>query len=200
MKIVHRLFKLRNSMFSHDTERPSTITSVFLGAGRRRVYAFRRFLLRLRLGLHRTPNMLRSRHADTHPMTHPRHHSSATREARCRSALLPAACQRVAARVVGVRAACELRFACTRRHTWRLPFRGSVVIGVCTHRVYSPSGQLDRAGGLVQARRWRGGAPLSRWRCRLQCTKRTPLMSLLILFGVEHERESTERERPLTLS
>ena len=25
-------------------------------------------------------------------------------------------------------------------------------------------------------------------------------MSLLILFGVEHERESTERERPLTLS
>ena len=92
-----------------------------------------------------------SKHATVATQTHPRRHSSATRGARCRSARLPAACRRVAARVVGVRAACELRFACTRQ-TWRLGevlSVESVFIEYTLHRanLTGRAGWYRRAGG-----------------------------------------------------
>ena len=105
-----------------------------------------------------------SKHATVATQTHPRRHSSATRGARCRSALLPAACRRVAARVVGVRAACELRFACTRQ-TWRLGevlSVESVFIEYTLHRanLTGRAGWYRRAGGeAVRHGRSRSGCP-----------------------------------------
>jgi len=57
------------------------------------------------------------KHATVATQIHPRRQLCAGQGVAQGSALLPGACRRVAARVVGVRAACELRFACTRRHT-----------------------------------------------------------------------------------
>jgi len=126
-----------------------------------------------RFPLHRT-----LKHATVATQTHPRRQLCAG--ARCRSALLPAACKRVAARVVGVRAACELRFACTR-HTWRLGevlSVESVLIEYTLHR----ANLTGRAGWY--ARRRRGGAPRS-------FQERTPLCLdvVVILFGVESMRD-----------
>jgi hypothetical protein len=106
------------------------------------------------------------------------------RGARCLSALLPAACRRVAARVVWVRAACELRFACTR-HTWRLGEVLSVesVLIECTlHR----ANLTGRAGWY--ARRRRGGAPLSFQENAFDVV-------VDIVWSGEHERPLTLCER-----
>ena len=128
------------------------------------------------------------RHAPHHPPGHPRHHSSATRGARCRSALLPAACQRVAARVVGVR---RLRVSCdSRAHddtcgVYRLGevlSVESVLIEYTLHR----ANLTGRAGWYRRA----GGEAVRRGRSR-----RTPLC-------LDARRDivwSGEQERPLTL-
>ena len=119
------------------------------------------------------------KHATVATQIHPRRQLCAGQGVAQGSALLPGACRRVAAGVVGVRAACELRFACTRRHTWRLGevlSVESVLIAYTLHRA-----NLTGWAGWY-ARRRRGGAPRS-------FQERMPMMSSLILFGVKSMRD-----------
>ena len=73
-------------------------------------------------------------------------------------------------------------------HTTHVAFRGSVVCGVCTHSVYSPSGQLDRVGGLVRAQAER--------RCAAVVPGEDALDVVVdIVWSGEHERPLTLCER-----
>jgi len=78
-------------------------------------------------------------------------------------------------------------WAAIRMHTTHVAFRWSVVCGVCTHRVYSPSGQLDRAGGLVRAQAER------------RCAAVVPGADALVPWCRRDIVWRGEHERPLTL-